>query len=143
MEGGGTIRVETKGSIPPARFDEQALLLALLNLIDNAVKYGGGTPVDVTIERGRRHVYLRVRDHGPGIPAEHHKRVFERFFRVRSKDHGGVRGSGIGLALVKRIAEAHGGRAWVETAEGGGARVSFSVRCKADVPGEPREREAA
>jgi two-component system phosphate regulon sensor histidine kinase PhoR len=135
MEGGGSaIRVETKGPIPLARFDEQALMLALLNLIDNAVKYGAGSPVDVTIERGRRHVYLRVRDHGPGIPPEHHRRVFERFFRVRSKDHGGVRGSGIGLALVKRIAEAHGGRAWVESPEGGGARVSFSVRCLADVP---------
>ncbi len=143
LDAGSTIRVETKGAIPRARFDEQALLLALLNLIDNAVKYGGGTAVDVTIERGRRHVYLRVRDHGPGIPPEHHRRVFERFFRVRSKDHDGVRGSGIGLALVKRIAEAHGGRAWVESPEGGGARVSFSVRCLADAPGDADQREAA
>ena len=143
LEAGSSIQVETRGVIPPARFDEQALLLALLNLIDNAVKYGGGTPVEVTIERGRRHVYLRVRDHGPGIPAEHHRRVFERFFRVRSRDHGGVRGSGIGLALVKRIAEAHGGRAWVESPEGGGARVSFSVRCLADVPSDPAARQAA
>ena len=142
LESGSTINVETIGIIPPARIDEQALLLALLNLIDNASKYGGATPIEVTIERGRRHVYLRVRDHGPGIPVEHHRRVFERFFRVRSKGHDGVRGSGIGLALVKRIAEAHGGRAWVESAEGGGARVSFSVRCLADLPERPAQHAA-
>jgi two-component system phosphate regulon sensor histidine kinase PhoR len=142
LEAGSTIKLETIGVIPPARFDEQALLLALLNLIDNAAKYGGGSPIAVTIERGRRHVYLRVRDHGPGIPSEHHRRVFERFFRVRSKGHDGVRGSGIGLALVKRIAEAHGGRAWVESPEGGGAQVSFSVRCLADVPQGPAQQAA-
>lgn len=128
LDASTSITVQIDGPIPMARFDEQALLLALLNLIDNAVKYGAGSPVVVSLERGRRHVYVRVRDHGPGIPPEHHRRVFERFFRVRSKDHGGVRGSGIGLALVKRIAEAHGGRAWVESPEGGGARVSFSLR---------------
>jgi two-component system phosphate regulon sensor histidine kinase PhoR len=136
LEPGFPITLETKGEIPTARFDEQALLLALLNLLDNAVKYGNGSPVTVTIERGRRHVYLRVRDHGPGIPAEHHKRVFERFFRVRSAGSE-VRGSGIGLALVKRIAEAHGGKAWVETPEGGGAQVSFSVRAAASAAPEP------
>jgi two-component system phosphate regulon sensor histidine kinase PhoR len=133
LEAGFPITVEIKGEIPQVRFDEQALLLALLNLLDNAVKYGNGTPVEVVVERGRRHVYLRVRDHGPGIPSEHHKRVFERFFRVRGKEHVEVRGSGIGLALVKRIAEAHGGKAWVESPEGGCAQVSFSVRAM----GEP------
>ena len=69
---------------------------------------------------------MRVRDHGPGIAPEHHKRVFERFYRVRSGT-GSTRGSGIGLSLVKRIIEAHRGRAWVENADGGGARVSFSI----------------
>lgn len=123
---GVEVTLEKKGEIPPVRFDEQAILLTVMNLLDNAVKYGEGTPIAVTIERGRRHAYVRVRDHGPGIPPEHHKRVFERFYRVR----GGVsttRGSGIGLSLVKRIVEAHRGRAWVESAEGGGACVSFSI----------------
>jgi two-component system phosphate regulon sensor histidine kinase PhoR len=123
---GVELRMETRGDIPPVRFDEQAILLAVMNLLDNAVKYGEGTPIVVIIERGRRHVYVRVRDHGPGIPPEHHKRVFERFYRVR-KGSSSVRGSGIGLSLVKRIVEAHRGRAWVENAEGGGAIVSFSL----------------
>jgi two-component system, OmpR family, phosphate regulon sensor histidine kinase PhoR len=141
LEPGFPITLERKGDIPTARFDEQALLLALLNLLDNAVKYGNGSPVTVTIERGRRHVYLRVRDEGPGIPSEHHKRVFERFFRVRGAGSE-IRGSGIGLALVKRIAEAHGGRAWVETPDGGGAQVSFSVRAAASAAPEPATEAA-
>ncbi len=123
---GAKVKLETKGTPPPVRFDEQAILLAVMNLLDNAMKYGEGTPVEVTIEHGKRHVYVRVRDHGPGIPAEHHKRVFERFYRVRNAENT-TRGSGIGLSLVKRIVEAHRGRAWIETAEGGGTLVSFSL----------------
>src|SRR5690606_11487762 len=112
------VKLEVASEIPAVLFDEQAILLAVINLLDNAVKYGGGSPIEVTLERGRRHVYVRVRDHGPGIPDEHHKRVFERFYRVRSGT-GRTRGSGIGLSLVKRIVEAHRGRAWVESAPGG------------------------
>jgi two-component system phosphate regulon sensor histidine kinase PhoR len=123
---GARVKLETKGVPPPVRFDEQAMLLAVMNLLDNAMKYGEGTPVEVTIDHGKRHVYVHVRDHGPGIPIEHHKRVFERFYRVRSATNT-TRGSGIGLSLVKRIIEAHRGRAWIENAEGGGTRVSFSL----------------
>jgi two-component system phosphate regulon sensor histidine kinase PhoR len=123
---GVEVRLAAPSDAPPVRVDEQAILLAVMNLLDNAVKYGEGSPIEVSIERGKRHVYVRVRDHGPGIPPEHHRRVFERFYRVRS---GKVptRGSGIGLSLVKRIVEAHLGRAWAENAEGGGAVVSFSL----------------
>jgi two-component system phosphate regulon sensor histidine kinase PhoR len=140
------VKLETKGAIPAVRFDEQTILLAIMNLLDNAVKYGAlspvspedstadGTtdktasravPIELSIERGRRHVYLRVRDHGPGIPASERRRVFERFYRIRRD--ADTRGSGIGLSLVKRIVEAHGGRAWAENAPGGGAIVSFSL----------------
>ena len=107
------------GDVPTMRIDEQAVLLAVINLLDNAVKYGDGTPVDVVIERKRREVQVRVRDHGPGIPREDLKRVFERFYRTRRKEL--ARGSGIGLALVKHIAEAHGGEVTVESVPGQGA----------------------
>ena len=138
-----TLRVEP--GVPPVRFDEQAILLAVINLLDNAVKYGEATPVEVDIEKGRRHAYVHVRDRGPGIPTEHQRRVFERFYRIRSQGQP-VRGSGIGLALVKRIIEAHRGRAWVESAEGGGARVTFSIPYASFSSGEepappPRESE--
>src|SRR5690606_13668712 len=125
-QGGLEVKVVRPAELPEIRFDEQAILLAVMNLLDNAVKYGGDQgPVELILELGRRHVYVRVRDHGPGIPQGEHRRVFERFYRVRRDAQ--TRGSGIGLSLVKRIVEAHGGRAWAENAPGGGAIVSFSL----------------
>ncbi|HEX4420485.1 MAG TPA: ATP-binding protein [Kofleriaceae bacterium] len=84
------------------------------NLVDNAVKYGNDTPVTVRAQRIGKHVQLTVADLGPGIPADHEDRVFERFYRLdagRSRDQGG---SGLGLAIVKSQVEAIGGRVWVE-----------------------------
>ena len=84
------------------------------NLIDNAIKYGGGTPVSVRATRDGSHVRLAIADRGPGIPKGHEERIFERFYRIdagRSRDRGG---SGLGLAIVKSQVEAMGGRVWVE-----------------------------
>ncbi len=111
---------------PRVIVDAQAVLLATLNLLDNAIKYGEGTPIDVRIEVRRREICISVRDRGPGIPVSDMRRVFDRFYRVRRPGQQ-QRGSGIGLSLVKHIADAHGGRAWVENAPDGGAIVTFSV----------------
>ncbi|MGE3545916.1 MAG: ATP-binding protein [Kofleriaceae bacterium] len=84
------------------------------NLIDNAVKYGGGAPISVSAAASDGKVRLTVADRGPGIPRGYEDRVFERFFRVdagRSRDQGG---SGLGLAIVKGQVESMGGRVWVE-----------------------------
>lgn len=127
-----------RGTVPKVLLDEQAIVLAVINLLDNAVKYGGRTPVTVTIERVRDFVQLRVRDRGPGIPPDAERQIFERFYRSRRDAH--VRGSGIGLALVKHIALAHGGRAWATNHPEGGAVVGFAI----PVPTEAeRQREAA
>ena len=122
---GTEVQLERVGEIPTVSMDEQAVLLAVINLLDNAVKYGGGSPVTVTIEAAPKEIRVRVRDQGPGIPKEDLKRVFERFYRTRRKEL--ARGSGIGLALVKHIAEAHGGHAWAENAAEGGAIVGFTL----------------
>ena len=89
------------------------------NLVDNAVKYGGGTPVVVEAVRHAGRVRLSVTDTGPGIPAGQEDRVFERFYRIdpgRSRERGG---SGLGLAIVKSQVEAMGGRVWLEHAAPG------------------------
>jgi two-component system phosphate regulon sensor histidine kinase PhoR len=89
------------------------------NLIDNAIKYGGGTPVTVRVKRESYKVRLTIEDKGPGIPKGQEDRIFERFYRVdpgRSRDQGG---SGLGLAIVKSHVEAMGGRVWFEHAEPG------------------------
>lgn len=118
------VRFTPPDSLPPVRLDEQAILLALINLLDNALKYAK-SPIEVSIVRRDLSVEVRVRDYGPGIPNEDLKRVFERFYRGRRA--GAARGSGIGLSIVRHIAEAHGGRAWAENEKDGGAAVIFSL----------------
>ena len=111
--------------LPPTLVNEQAVVLAIINLLDNAVKYGKGTPITVTLERVRDYVQIRVRDRGPGISEGDDKRIFERFYRGAREEV--VRGSGIGLALVRNIAVAHGGRAWAKNDDEGGALVAFTI----------------
>jgi two-component system, OmpR family, phosphate regulon sensor histidine kinase PhoR len=123
---GGEIKVDTPQPGPLVKVDVQAVLLAIINLLDNAIKYGEGTPIEVAVHAKKREVCVSVRDHGPGIPSDETRRVFDRFYRVR-KPGQHIRGSGIGLSLVKHIADAHGGRAWADNAADGGAVVSFSV----------------
>jgi two-component system, OmpR family, phosphate regulon sensor histidine kinase PhoR len=120
------LSVEVDPRLAPQLLDGSAVMLAVVNLLDNALKYGAGSPIALRVQQDTRSVKVSVRDHGPGIPSDDLRRVFERFYRVRSPGQT-VRGSGIGLALVKHIAEAHGGRAWAENADGGGALVCFSL----------------
>jgi two-component system phosphate regulon sensor histidine kinase PhoR len=110
------LRTIIEPGLPPVRMDDNAMTLVVLNLVDNAIKYGAdGGQVDVTLQRRPGGVVLGVRDYGPGIVREEQARIFERFYRARSARDRNVRGSGIGLALVKYIAEAHGGRVAVES----------------------------
>ncbi len=102
------LRVEE--SLPPTSIDDRAIELAVINLLDNAFKYAkDGGRIDVDVARAARFVSVRVSDRGPGIDAEDRARIFERFVRGRASGETRVRGSGIGLSLVKHIAESHGG----------------------------------
>ena len=119
-----------------AHADEARLEQVFGNLLENAVKYGrehgtvtvGGRPTP----EGLLEVF--VQDDGPGIPAEALERVFERFYRVdkaRSREQGGT---GLGLSIVKHIVQGHGGRVWVESAPGQGAKFCFTLQ-----PARPEE----
>ncbi len=108
--------VEIEPGLPAVRMDENEMTLAVLNLVDNAIKHASdGGKVDVTVARAPGFVTVAVRDCGPGISRVDHAHVFERFYRSQSTRERNVRGSGIGLALVKHIAEAHGGRVTVQS----------------------------
>ncbi len=105
-----------------ATVDPTLILGAMTNLLDNAAGHGGGA-VALAIEHQGDTVRVSVDDQGPGIDEADRARVFEPFF------HKGAKGSlGLGLHLVRRIAEAHGGRAFAEARPEGGARVGFTVR---------------
>jgi len=138
---GVKVTFEADEDLPRVAFDEQGIVLAVINLLDNAVKYGGGSDVDVALRRKGEWLRIDVRDHGPGIPADDLKRVFDRFFRTERDRQ--TRGSGIGLALVKSIAEAHGGRAIASNAPDGGAIVSFSVSTRTQASRAFRSSTAA
>jgi two-component system, OmpR family, phosphate regulon sensor histidine kinase PhoR len=104
------------------------LIQAVFNLVDNAVKYGDKN--SQVIIRGRiadRKLTIRVEDQGPGIPLEHHERIFERFYRLdksRSRESGG---SGLGLSIVKHIAQVHGGRVTLQSRPGDGSVFSIEI----------------
>ena len=97
--------------------DSAAITLALWNLLDNAVKYGQ-PPFELNLSRGPDQTRIRVTDHGPGIPQEETKRIFQRFYRGAGARTGEVKGTGIGLAMVRHIAEAHRGRVDVQSRPG-------------------------
>jgi len=112
--------------------DGHALQQALVNLIDNAIKHSrAGESVTVLLERvnATQPPLLRVSvsDHGPGIPAEEHERIFERFYRRGSELRRETPGVGIGLSIVKHVAEAHGGRVRLESAPGRGSRFMLEL----------------
>ncbi|MBC8112612.1 MAG: GHKL domain-containing protein [Verrucomicrobia bacterium] len=119
-----------KKSLYPANVqaDRFRLRQVLNNLIENSIKYGNETgKVRVSFTEDKDMVVIAVKDDGPGIEVEHHKRIFERFYRVeksRSKDKGGT---GLGLAIVKHIIEAHGSKVSVSSKSGKGTVFSFRL----------------
>jgi signal transduction histidine kinase len=75
-----------------------------------------------------KHVLLRVRDHGMGIPVDELKRIFKRFYRVRGRSRGLVKGTGLGLFIVRSIAKKHGGKVFAESAgEGRGTTITLEL----------------
>ena len=133
---GMEVTVEVEGDLLHPRVDARAVQLAVINLVDNALKYAAGSKViQVRAERTSSYIAVRVTDNGPGVAEEDRERIFERFVRGTPAGTRSVRGSGIGLALVKHIAESHGGRAWVErTASGGATFVVLLPLSRAERP---------
>ncbi|MFT4241590.1 MAG: PAS domain S-box protein [Acidovorax sp.] len=111
--------------VPPGavavRTDRRAFSQILINLVGNAIKFTQQGGVDVVLEQGEGAVRVRVRDTGPGIPAREQPRLFEAFSRVESAERRHHEGSGLGLHLSRKLAEALGGSVVFESAEGQGS----------------------
>jgi len=137
-------QVETRiePGLPPITGDSLALRHALQNLLANAAKYGGA-PASQSVSISARTVHgaqrpqieIRVADRGTGIPHEEQKHVFDAFFRGRRAVQDQIHGTGLGLHLVKRIVEAHGGTVSLESEPGAGS--TFIVR----IPAGPAEHQ--
>ncbi|HEV2843687.1 MAG TPA: HAMP domain-containing sensor histidine kinase [Thermoanaerobaculia bacterium] len=114
-------------ALPAVLGDAGALRRALRNLVENAAKYGGRSPwIGVRARAAGREVAVTVEDRGPGIRREDLPRLFEPFYRGREVKTGGIPGSGLGLSVVRRIAEAHRGRVSV-SAGGSGQGAAFTL----------------
>lgn len=122
-EAGFTIERNLDGPIEPLPLDKESISQAVINLLDNAQKYSGERKfVRVSVGEDGKGPYVEVADSGIGIPTEDVHRIFEMFYRV---EHGllhDVKGLGIGLAVVKKIVEDHGGRVEVDSKVGEGSR---------------------
>jgi signal transduction histidine kinase len=129
-EAGATVDAHFEEGLPAVRADRAALRRAVLNLLQNAVKYGGEVPrialrVSGPRGHGRAEVRIEVEDHGLGIAPGERDRIFEPFVRGEEAQARQIRGSGLGLSLVKRIVEAHSGHVSVTSAPGQGSTFAI------------------
>ncbi len=121
--GAGEVRANVTG-------DPEELRTAISNVLDNAIKYSGEqVDVSVRIETpDEKHVTLSVQDHGLGIPPQELKRIFKRFYRVANRSVARVKGTGLGLFIVRAITEKHGGRVFAQSeGEGRGTTVVLEL----------------
>jgi PAS domain S-box-containing protein len=122
------LEVNVAEDLPLVRVDYEQLLHVLRNLIHNAIKFnkeGGSIAIEAREKEGM--VEVCVSDTGIGISKEYQKKIFDRFYQVDSSLTRRYGGTGMGLAIVKEIVEAHGGRIWVESELGKGSRFCFTL----------------
>jgi signal transduction histidine kinase len=113
--------------------DADRAVEALTNLLSNAIKFSApGQEVELATSVTGHEVVVSVTDHGRGIPEELHATIFERFAQVDASDVRDRGGTGLGLSIARGIVENHGGRIWVESDPGHGARFAFTLRRAGD-----------
>lgn len=122
------LEVSVAKDLPKVMADAEMIKRVLINLIENAIKYSKeGQKVAVSAKRKGEEVEFWVQDEGRGIPKSEHERIFEKFTRVQSGATGSTKGLGLGLAYCKLAVEGHGGKIWVESETGHGARFVFTL----------------
>ena len=126
------VRVMIEPGLATVRFDGTSIAQVIFNLLENAVKYAPGSPIELDLRAvpGRRQIQIGVRDYGQGVAPHDRRRIFRNYTRGRDSRTGKVAGAGLGLALCRHIIHAHAGRITVEDAPGGGAlfRVVLPVQ---------------
>jgi signal transduction histidine kinase len=125
------IQTIIRSPLPPVGFNRMRLYQVFSNLIGNAVKFMGETPdplIEIGAESGEGHVQFYVRDNGIGIEKEYHEKIFNVFQQLKEIE---TEGTGIGLSIVRKIADSCGGRVWVESEKGRGATFHFWLPSRA------------
>ena len=133
---GREVHVTIPSDFPLVAFDSALIEQVLINLLENATKYTPpGSPLDVVARARDAEVEIEVADRGPGVDKADTDRIFDKFYRAREREGGGV---GLGLTICRGIVSAHGGRIWVEERPGGGAVFRFTLPLEASASGDRR-----
>jgi signal transduction histidine kinase len=129
-ESGATLE---RGALPEAMCEPSQIARVFQNLISNALKFRRPVPLRISVraEITPSEVIVHVEDNGRGIDPAHQTAIFDPFQRAHGED---VPGSGLGLALCRKIVERHGGRIWVRSRPGEGTRLSFSLPARDELP---------
>jgi signal transduction histidine kinase len=139
---GFALEVSVAEDLPEVEVDKEAVSLALINLVNNAIKYSRDEKrIDIEVRRDGDRVLISVTDRGIGVARSEQKKIFEKFYRAEDSLVHETKGSGLGLALVRHIMEAHGGEVTVDSALGRGSTFTLALPLGARKAGSER-REA-
>ena len=134
------LALTVEDNLPLVKADFEILSRSIRNLVSNAVKYAPDSGlVDINASHILGNIIISVKDRGPGVPPEDLDRIFDEFYRSESHMNNGVKGTGLGLALVKATAERHGGRVWCESQFGRGSTFIISLPAKEAYPFQNEE----
>jgi CheY-like chemotaxis protein len=123
---GFSLETKTEEDLPDVCVDRDAIEQAVLNLLHNAVKYSGGSrDIGLSLQKKENHAIIKIVDHGIGIAPQEQQKIFDKFYRVPSPENERIVGTGLGLALVSHIVEAHKGRLEIESTLGKGSTFSI------------------
>ncbi len=144
LNNGCQVQRDISADLPLHYVDPDRLIQVLWNLLENAHKYASpGSSIKVEARWTGKEVLIGVADHGPGIPAGEHEKIFQHFYRLDRDHRAHTQGTGLGLAICRGIVQAHGGRIWVEDRPGGGSifRIALPLPPDSIVPEELDEPE--
>src|SRR3989454_7084841 len=131
---GHPVRLDVPEDLPPVELDYVEIGQVLSNLVENAAKFSPpGSEIGIRVGRNNGNVRFEVSDHGPGIPAADAERIFAPFVRLGRPGTRAPRGVGLGLAIAKRLVEAHDGTIWVDPERKDGTRVMFTLPVRDNV----------
>lgn len=124
--GNRDVKIDISDNLPLVSVDYVLIEHALINLVDNAIKYSPeNSPLEIKAWENKEEVLIAILDHGVGIPINDYSRIFDKFYRVQRPEL--VTGTGLGLAISKGIVEAHHGRIWAENRASGGAIFTIAL----------------
>jgi two-component system sensor histidine kinase KdpD len=130
------VQVETEENLPEIMADAELIGLTIRQLLTNALKYANPeSPIIIRAHAAEGVVKISVKDFGPGISPKDQKRIFEKYYRVKDNTDR-IPGTGMGLAIARKIIEAHGGKIWVESVLGQGSEFHFTLPMIEKMAGE-------